>query len=94
MTLWHNARKSLTKIRVQLTGELDALIHDLPEDLRSQLPSTTTVRGRINVMRKLNSQNVPDPVLRLGLTTPCQASACWSLIGSPWRPGSWARPAS
>jgi len=67
MTLWHNARKSLTKIRVQLIGELDALIHDLPEDLRSQLPSTTTVRARINAMRKLNSHNDPDPVVRLRL---------------------------
>jgi transposase len=67
MTLWHNARKSLTKIRVQLIGELDALIQDLPEDLRSQLPSTTTARARINAMRKLDRHNTSDPVVRLRL---------------------------
>jgi transposase len=67
MTLWHNARKSLTKIRVQLIGELDALIQDLPEDLRSQLPATTTARARINAVSKLDSDAVADPVVRLRL---------------------------
>jgi hypothetical protein len=32
----HNARKSLTKLRVQLLGDLDALVHAVPEKLRSQ----------------------------------------------------------
>ena len=34
IALWHNARTSLRKIRVQLIGELDAMIQSLPEDLR------------------------------------------------------------
>src|SRR4051812_9241522 len=37
IALWHNARTSLRKIRVQLIGELDAMIHDLPEELRDHL---------------------------------------------------------
>lgn len=45
IALWHNARRSLTRIRVQLLGELDALVHDLPEELLAQLPVMKTVRA-------------------------------------------------
>ncbi len=48
IALWHNARRSLTKVRVQLLGELDALVHDLPAALRSQLGASHTVRARVN----------------------------------------------
>jgi len=67
IALWHNTRTSLTKIRVQLIGELDALIQDLPEDLRSQLPVTTTVRARINALSRLDIPSVSDPILALRL---------------------------
>ena len=43
IALLHNARTSLAKVRVQLLGELDALVHDLPEDLRTQLRPAKTV---------------------------------------------------
>lgn len=53
IALSHNARISLRKIRVQLIGELDALIHDLPEPLRTRLPERVTARARITAMAKL-----------------------------------------
>jgi transposase len=65
IALWHNARTSLRKIRVQIIGELDALIQALPEELRSQLPVRATVRARINAVAKLNTAHVTDPVHRL-----------------------------
>ena len=55
IALWHNARKSLTKIRIQLLGELDALVQDLPEDLRGQLPAMHTVRARVNSLGRLDA---------------------------------------
>ena len=67
ISLWHNARKSLTKIRVQLLGELDALVHDLPEGLRSQLPVMKTVRARVNSLSALDSTEVTDPTVLLRL---------------------------
>jgi transposase len=67
MALWHNARSSLRKIRVQLIGELDAMIHALPEELRDQLPDRTTARAKITAMAKLDTSAVTDPVHRLAL---------------------------
>ena len=68
IALWHNARTSLRKIRVQLIGELDAMIHNLPEELRTQLPAGATVRARINAVAKLGTgSDVTDPVHRLRL---------------------------
>jgi transposase len=67
IALWHNARTSLRKIRVQLIGELDAMIHGLPEELRTQLPARTTVRARINALAKLDTSTITDPVHRLRL---------------------------
>jgi hypothetical protein len=67
IALWHNARTSLTKVRVQLLGELDALVHDLPEDLRSQLRPAKTVRARVNSLRRLDTSGVTDPTVALRL---------------------------
>jgi transposase len=67
ITLWHNARKSLTKIRVQLLGELDALVHDLPEALRRQLPTTKTVRARVNSLARLDTTGMTEPTVLLQL---------------------------
>jgi transposase len=67
IALWHNARTSLRKIRVQLIGELDAMIHNLPEELRTQFPVRATVRARINAVAKLDTGDVTDPVHRLRL---------------------------
>lgn len=57
MALWHNARKSLTKVRVQLLGEIDTLIHELPERLRAPITGAKTVRAKINAFAKTS----PDP---------------------------------
>jgi transposase len=67
IALWHNARRSLTKIRVQLLGELDALVHELPEELRSTLPTTKTVRARVNSLGRLDASGVTDPTVLLRL---------------------------
>ena len=67
IALWHNARTSLSKIRVQLIGELDAMIHDLPEELRDHLSARMTVRARINSVAALDTTGVNDPVVRLRL---------------------------
>jgi transposase len=67
ISLWHNARKSLTKIRVQLLGELDALVHDLPEQLRRQLPTMKTVRARVNSLTALDTTAITDPTVLLRL---------------------------
>ena len=67
IALWHNARKSLTKIRIQLLGELDALVHDLPEDLRNQLQPMHTVRARVNSLGGLDTSAVADPTVSLRL---------------------------
>jgi transposase len=65
IALWHNARTSLRKIRVQIIGELDALIQQLPEQLRDQLPTRTTVRAKINAVASLDTTAITDPVHRL-----------------------------
>ena len=67
MALWHNARRSLTKVRVQLLGELDALVHDLPEDLRIQLRPSKTVSARVNSLGRLDTSGVTDPTVALRL---------------------------
>jgi len=65
--LWHNARTSLRKTRVQLIGELDAMIHDLPEPLQAQLPTTVTVRARVKAVATLDTTGYTDPVVLLRL---------------------------
>lgn len=67
IALWHNARKSLTKVRVQLLGELDALVQDLPEELRDQLGQAKTVSARVNSLGRLDTSGVIDPVVALRL---------------------------
>ena len=67
IALWHNARTSLTKVRVQLLGELDALVHDLPEDLRTKLRPAKTVSARVNSLSRLDTTGVTDPTVALRL---------------------------
>ena len=70
LALWHNARKSLTRVRVQLLGEIDMLIHDLPEHLRSPITTAKTVRAKINAFSKTDwnlTAEQPATVLRLEL---------------------------
>src|SRR5262245_35048773 len=67
IALWHNARTSLRKIRVQLLGEVDALVHDLPEYLRRQLPTAKTIRARVTSLARLDTSEVADPTVLLRL---------------------------
>lgn len=67
MALWHNARKSLTKVRVQLLGELDALVQDLPEELRARLRASKTVSARVNSLGRLDTSGVTDQTVALRL---------------------------
>jgi transposase len=67
MSLWHNARTSLRKIRVQLIGELDSLIHDLPEQARHAMPARASVRARINAIAELDRSSISDPIQLLRL---------------------------
>jgi transposase len=67
IALWHNARTSLTEIRVQLLGELDALVQDLPQALRDQLRPAQTVRARVNALGRLDASAVTDPIRVLRL---------------------------
>jgi transposase len=50
-------------------GPTGALVHDLPEDLRSQLRPAKTVSARVNSLSRLDTSGVTDPtvVLRLRL---------------------------
>lgn len=68
IALWHNARTSLRKVRVQLIGELDALIQELPEQIRARLPERTTARARITAVTALGRVRSTDPVQQLRLT--------------------------
>jgi transposase len=52
MALWHNARKSLTRVRVQLLGEIDMLIHELPEHLRTPITACKTVRAKVTAFKR------------------------------------------
>ena len=65
MALWHNARRSLTRVRVQLLGEIDAMIQDLPEHLRTATSSTKTVRAKVAVLQDLDHKVGGDPVVQL-----------------------------
>ncbi len=47
LALWHNARRSLTKLRVQLLGEVETLLLALPEEVRDELPDTKGIRPRL-----------------------------------------------
>jgi transposase len=47
ISLWHKARCSITKLRVQLLGEVEALLNALPEELRQELPVTPRIRPRL-----------------------------------------------
>ena len=67
ISLWHNTRMSLRKIRVQLIGELDDLIHQLPEAVRAAMPVRATVRAKINAVAKLDVDDVTDPLSLLRL---------------------------
>jgi hypothetical protein len=67
ISLWHGARRSVAKIRQQLLGESEALLHQLPEQLRDRLPATKKIRPRLAAAAQLTAVEV-DPVNRVRLS--------------------------
>ena len=69
IALWHGARRSVAKIRQQLLGESEALLHQLPEHLRDRLPATKKIRPRLDAAAQLAATIEVDPVntVRLAL---------------------------
>jgi transposase len=67
LKLWHNQRRSLVKSRQHLLNEADALLHDLPEELRVTLPATTKVRPRLRALADRDRSITWDPVTALRL---------------------------
>ena len=50
--LWHNARRSLLKSRQHLLNEAEALLNQLPDELRGGLPPRKAVRPRLNALQR------------------------------------------
>jgi transposase len=67
LNLWHNQRRSLVKTRRHLLNEADALLHDLPEEIRADLPDTSKVRPRLQALADRDRTLKWDPVTTLRL---------------------------
>jgi transposase len=67
LKLWHNQRRSLVKSRQHLLNEADALLHDLPEELRVTLPAVAKVRPRLRALADRDRSIAWDPVTALRL---------------------------
>lgn len=52
MSLWHKERRSVLKTRQHLLNESEALLNDLPEELRGCLPQTAEVRPRLAALHR------------------------------------------
>lgn len=51
LSLWHNARRSLLKTRQHLLNEAEALLNQLPDELRGGLPTRKAVRPRLDALQ-------------------------------------------
>jgi transposase len=67
LNLWHNQRRSLVKSCQHLLNEADALLHDLPEEIRETLPATAKVRPRLRALVDRDRSITWDPVTALRL---------------------------
>jgi transposase len=67
LNLWHNQRRSLLKSRQHLLNEAEALFHDLPEQIRADLPDTSEVRPRLKALAERDRTVAWDPVTVLRL---------------------------
>jgi transposase len=50
LSLWHKERRSITKLRQQLLNESEALLSELPQEVRDILPDTKKVRPRLRAL--------------------------------------------
>jgi transposase len=67
LNLWHNQRRSLVKSRQQLLNEAEALLHDLPEEIRFELPENRAVRPRLAALSDRDRTVTWDPATALRL---------------------------
>jgi transposase len=67
LNLWHNQRRSLLKSRQHVLNEADALLHELPEEIRADLPEDTAVRPRLKALATRDRTVTWDPVTALRL---------------------------
>jgi transposase len=65
--LWHKARRSLLKARQHLLNEAEALLGDLPEEIRAGLPDTSDVRTRLRALARSDRTTTVDPATGLRL---------------------------
>jgi transposase len=52
MALWHKVRRSVLKSRQHVLNEAEAMLVDLPEELRLELPDTQDVQARLDQLAK------------------------------------------
>ena len=66
--LWHNQRRSILASRQHLVNEAEALLCELPLQLREQLPDTKAVRPRLKALARRNRRRRYDRPTALRLT--------------------------
>lgn len=66
--LWHNQRRSILASRQHLVNEAEALLCELPLELREQLPDTKAVRPRLKALARRNRRRRYDRATVLRLT--------------------------
>ena len=64
--LWHRRRRSILTSRQHLLNEADALLAELPLELRERLPETKAVRPRLAALTRRRPRS-PDPATALRL---------------------------
>ncbi|MDQ3641538.1 MAG: transposase [Actinomycetota bacterium] len=67
MALWHKVRRSVLKSRQHLLNEAEAMLGDLPEDLRASLPDTSDVQTRLTGLAGRDRSQHYDAVTELRL---------------------------
>jgi transposase len=67
LALWHNQRRSLLKSRQHLLNEAEALLNELPEEIRADLPDDRSIRPRLKALAIRDRTVTWDPVTALRL---------------------------
>jgi transposase len=67
LALWHNQRRSLVKTRQHVLNEAEALLTDLPEEIRADLPDDKAVRPRLKALGSRDRTVTWDPATALRL---------------------------
>jgi transposase len=67
LSLWHKARRSLLKSRQHVLNECEALLCELPEELRAILPDVADVRSRLTALAERDGSKTWDAPTTLRL---------------------------